>query len=127
MIMKDSVAKVVRFFLSFQRPYVSWGILSGLLVLIDVLLLVPMPMVTRYLIDHIIPSGSFLQLHLLCLILVIVLLLKQVSSWFLKYFVMKYKTSAQFDTEAALIDHIQRLPLNFFNRNSVGYLLARLN
>lgn len=116
-----------KFFLSYQKPYILLALFSGFLLLINVLLQLPMPLVTRYLIDNIIPSKNFKALNLLCLALLAVILLRQLSGYLMRVLIAKYKAKVHFDLERDLYLHIQQLPLHFFTSKPSGYILSRIS
>jgi len=125
--MKDKKKELFHFFLSYQRKYLYIGIGTAFLLLINVLLQLPMPLVTRYLIDNIIPSKDFKALNILCIVLLMIILLRLTSNYFMQYLIAKYKAKVRFDMERDLYLHIQELPLRFFTRQKSGYILSRIS
>jgi ATP-binding cassette subfamily B protein len=85
------------------------------------------PLIMRYLIDHIIPSGDIEQLILMALAL---LLIPSFSGLFR---VWQRKLNAQvgegvtYDLRMAIYAHLQRMSLRFFTNTKVGELISRLN
>ncbi len=100
---------------------------ASILLLLNVLLQLPMPLATRYLIDKIIPSRNFKALNLLCLTLLGIILLRQVIGYLMKVLTARYKAKVHFDLERDLYLHIQELPLNFFNSKASGYIMGRIS
>ncbi|MCP5105669.1 MAG: ABC transporter ATP-binding protein, partial [bacterium] len=115
-----------KFFYQYQRKYLSLAIAAGVLLLVGVLLTLPMPLVTRYLIDNIIPSGDLGDLNLLCLLLLAALLLAQGSGFFYRYLIIKFKSRVHLDLERDIYFHVQELPLRYFSRRPSGYILSRI-
>lgn len=118
--------KLIKFFYNYQRKYLSIAIGAGLLLLINVLLTLPMPLVTKHLIDFIIPSGNFQNLNLLCALLLTAVLVNQGVAYFYRYLIIKYKARIHFDLEQDLYLHIQELPMSYFSKRPSGYLLSRI-
>ncbi len=116
-----------KFFLFYQKPYILLLIGASILLLLNVLLQLPMPLATRYLIDKIIPSRNFKALNLLCLTLLGIILLRQVIGYLMKVLTARYKAKVHFDLERDLYLHIQELPLNFFNSKASGYIMGRIS
>ena len=85
------------------------------------------PLILRYLIDHIIPSGNIEQLIFLAIGL---LLIPSLSGLFR---VWQRKLSAQvgegvtYDLRMAIYTHLQRMSLQFFTNTKVGELISRMN
>jgi ATP-binding cassette subfamily B protein len=85
-----------------------------------------MPLVTRYLVDKVIPTKDFKTLNLLCLAFLLVILARQFSGYLMRVLISKYKTKVHFDIERDLYLHIQQLPLNFFTSKPSGYVLSMI-
>lgn len=118
--------ELLKFFFSYQKKYFGLAIAAGILLLINVLMQLPMPLVTMYLIDHIIPSGNFKALNLMCLLLLGVILLGQGSAYFYRYLIVRYNARVHFDIERDLYFHVQELPLSYFSKRASGYILSRI-
>ncbi len=118
--------QLIRFFYNYQRKYsrLAWGI--GFMVLITVMLTLPMPLLTRHLIDVIIPTKDFRALHLLCLLLFGVIVVGQGAGYLLRYLTVKYNTRVHFDLERDLYCHVQTLRMSYFAKRSSGYILSRI-
>lgn len=118
--------KLFRFFYNYQRKYFSLAIGAGILLFINVIMQLPMPLVTRYLIDTIIPARDFKALNLLCLLLLGIILLSQFSAYFLRYLTVRYNARVHLDLERDLYFHVQELPMSYFSRRPSGYILSRI-
>lgn len=118
---------MVRFFFRYQRKHLRLAIGIGGLILLDVLFTLPMPLVTRYLIDDVRLSRNFSTLHWLCAALLGVILLGQFFSYLLRYFTAKYNARVHLALETDLYYHVQELPLSYFSRRSSGYILSRIS
>ncbi len=125
--MFHSKKALFKFFLSYQKPYIGLALFEGILLLINVLLQLPMPLVTKYLIDNMIPSRDFKALNLLCIALLLIILMRQGSGYLMRVLISKYKTRIHFDLEKDLYLHIQQLQLNFFTSKPSGYILGRIS
>lgn len=118
--------ELIKFFYNYQRKYLGLAIGAGVLLLINVLLQLPMPLVTRYLIDNIIPTRDFKALNILCLLLLGVILLGQGAAFFYRYLIVKYNARVHFDLERDLYFHVQELPMSYFSKRPSGYILSRI-
>jgi ATP-binding cassette subfamily B protein len=118
--------KLFKFFFSYQRKYFSLAIGAGILLFINVIMQLPMPLVTRYLIDNIIPARDFKALNLMCLLLLGVILLSQFSAYYLRYLTVRYNARVHLDLERDLYFHVQELPMSYFSRRPSGYILSRI-
>jgi len=125
--MKPKNKKLVKFFFSYQKKYLSIAAITASLLLMNVLLRLPMPLVTRYLIDHILPEKDFKALNTLCIALLLVIIFRLLSDYFMQYFIAKYKARVHFDLEKDLYLHLQELPLFYFTKRPSGYILSRIS
>lgn len=114
------------FFYSYQRKYLSLAVGAGILLFINVIMQLPMPLVTRYLIDTIIPARDFKALNLLCLLLLGIIVLSQFSAYFMRYLTVRYNARVHLDLERDLYFHVQELPMSYFSRRPSGYILSRI-
>lgn len=118
--------KLFMFFYNYQRKYLSLAVGAGVLLFINVIMQLPMPLVTRYLIDTIIPARDFKALNLLCLLLLGIILLSQFSAYFMRYLTVRYNARVHLDLERDLYFHVQELPMSYFSRRPSGYILSRI-
>jgi len=118
--------KLFMFFYSYQRKYLSLAVGAGILLFINVIMQLPMPLVTRYLIDTIIPARDFKALNLLCLLLLGIIVLSQFSAYFMRYLTVRYNARVHLDLERDLYFHVQELPMSYFSRRPSGYILSRI-
>lgn len=118
---------LLKFFYDYQRPFLKWAIGAGVLMFLNVLLQLPMPLATRYLIDHILPSKNLNHLTLLCLFVLGVILMLQLSTFLMRYIFVKYKALLHLRMEGDLYCHVQELPMSYFARRPSGYILSRVS
>ena len=113
--------------IGYARPYRFQIIEMFILILGTTGLGLLTPLIMRYLIDHIIPSGNIEQLVFLAIGL---LLIPSLSGLFR---VWQRKLSTQigegvtYDLRMAVYTHLQRMSLQFFTNTKVGELISRLN
>lgn len=122
-----SKKNLITFLFKYQKPYLKLAFGAGILLLLFELLQLPTPLITRYLIDHVIPSGNFSLLHLFCGILLAVITIKQLSAYFMRILLIKFKSYVHLDLEKSMYLHIQELPMDFFHKNPPGYLMSRIS
>jgi ATP-binding cassette, subfamily B, bacterial len=118
---------LMRRVIGYARPYRLQIIEMFILILGTTGLGLLTPLIMRYLIDHIIPSGNIAQLILLAFGM---LLIPSLSGLFR---VMQRRLSSQigegvtYDLRMAVYAHLQRMSLQFFTNTKVGELISRLN
>ncbi|MEW6686630.1 MAG: ABC transporter ATP-binding protein [Candidatus Edwardsbacteria bacterium] len=114
-------------FLLFLKPYWKKGLLAFVFMLLSVSLQLPMPFLTRYLIDKVIILKSFRLLNLIGLVLVGVLLVRAGSSFLQSFLLTTFRGRVLFDIRLKLFEHIQKASICFFHQKQTGYLMSRLS
>jgi ATP-binding cassette, subfamily B, bacterial MsbA len=126
MLLESNTKPIIRF-LAFLRPYWRKGLLAFLFMLLSVALQVPMPFLTKYLIDKVLPLKSFALLNLIGLVLIGVLLVRAGSSFLQSFLLSTFRGRVLFDIRFKLFEHIQMASLSFFHKKQTGYLMSRLS
>lgn len=116
-----------RRFLGFLRPHWKLGLIGGGIMLVSVGLQLPMPLLTMYLIDHVVADAQVGMLHLIGASLLVFLLLKSVAAYWQSYTLQAFRNRVIFDVRRRLFLHLERLPLSFFGNKRVGYLTSRIS
>jgi len=122
---KRSTLLGLRRILGDVRPLRRKLYLVGLLLLLHGLLRLPVPFLTMYIVDEVILQNRFGELlvfsGLIVLMSVVFILADFVKSFFI--FTTSRKLLAQI--KLRVLEHIQRLPITFFNEKGTGYLMSR--
>lgn len=124
---KESSLKTILRFLKFLKPYWAKGVIAFFFMLLAVLLQLPMPFLTKYLIDKVIVAKSFHILNIIGFVLVGVLFIRAASSFVERYFLTTFRGRVLFDIRVKLFQHIQKLSLLFFHKKQTGYLMSRVS
>jgi ABC-type bacteriocin/lantibiotic exporter with double-glycine peptidase domain len=114
-------------FLLFLKPYIKTGILIGFLMLLSSLLQLPVPLLTRYLIDNIIPVKDLHLLNYLSILLIVIILLNNVISYYHQVLIVNYRVKVEKDIRNALMKNAFLGSLSFFEQEHTGYLQSRLD
>jgi len=117
--------RTYRRFLHFLAPYWESGAVAGILMLLSALLQLPAPLLTKYLIDTIVPRGDLRLLNLLALALVGIVLLNNLSSYLYRKLLVDYRIKVEADIRTSLFRSIMSAPLRFFEEHQRGYLESR--
>ncbi len=117
--------QVYRRFLGFLKPYWKVGTLAGLLMIFSALLQIPIPLLTKYLIDTIVPAGDLVKLNLFALFLVGVVIIKNIIDYFESYLLIDYRMKLEEDIRASLFHKILTARLNLLEKHKAGYLESR--
>jgi ATP-binding cassette subfamily B protein len=126
-----------------ERPALTWGLMKRVLnyarpyrlQIIEMFVLITattglgllVPLIMRYLIDHIIPSGNIHQLILLAVGMLFIPLLSGLFRVWQRRLNAQIGEGVTYDLRMALYAHLQRMSLHFFTHTKMGELISRLN
>lgn len=113
------------------RPFLirHWrkGALGTVLVLLEALLVLPQPLINRYLIDDVILGR---QLHLLMTFVLLqagTVIAAKLVSMLEGFYFARFEQNIILDIQQDLLDRALRFPKSFFDGKEVGYLMSRLS
>ena len=115
-----------RRFLRFLRPQWKRGVGAGIFTGVTVLLQLPFPLLTMYIIDSVLPRKDASALNWVVLGLIGFVLMKVTTEFLNGYLLSLFRERALFDMQLRLFEHIQRLSLSFFHKQKTGYLMSRI-
>jgi ABC-type bacteriocin/lantibiotic exporter with double-glycine peptidase domain len=99
---------------------------GSILMLAVSLLALPTPYIMKYIVDDIILAKEIKRLHLAIIILVVIQLVKLLTSFFTSYFFNLFNQEVLVRIKKDLFHRILKLPLSFFDKTQTGYLLSRI-
>ena len=113
-------------FISFYRPHI--GLFSADLICALILSGINLvyPMITRRMINVLIPGGLLRELVILAAVLLGLYVLKLFLNYFVSYWGHLVGVYMQADMRAKIFDHLQRLPVSFFDDNKTGAMMSRI-
>ena len=122
MIKINSYTKI----LPYIKKYKNLLLLTILLYLIQSLFFLPLPLLTKYLIDYILPKKQFKYLLVMIIMLVIVLFIRAIIQYFSGYLQEFIGEKLGMDLKMNVFKHIIRLPVKYFEENTSGYISTRI-
>ncbi|MEK7805407.1 MAG: ABC transporter ATP-binding protein, partial [Planctomycetota bacterium] len=117
---------VIRKLLSYVLRYKASGLLSIFMVLITTVLFLLCPYLFGYAIDHGINKGDKQVIYKMALALLGIQTLRLLLVMAQSYNIQAIGQKVMLDMRMALFNHIQSLPLSFFDKNPVGRIVTRL-
>lgn len=114
-------------FLKYLSPYWRKGLFAFMFMMISVALQLPMPFLTKYLIDDVIPTKSLRLLTLIGLSLTSIVLIRAISRFYQSFILSSFRGRVLFDIRLQLFDHIQKAALSYFFKKQTGYLMSQLS
>lgn len=124
--MKSPFTLIRQFAGDFLRLYKGSCIAVGLLMVASVLLQLPIPILTMYIIDHTVSTKNMDLLTQVALLLAALVITKHVFSYFNETLTLRLKENIILEIQRQLIKNIQRLPLSFFSNKHSTYLQSRV-
>ncbi len=123
----NNTLNVLLRFSTYLKPYRKKVFIAFLFMLLSILLQLPMPFLTKYLIDNIIVKKNLTTLNIIGLVLLGVLIFRAGFEFLEAYLVAIFRGRVLFDIRLKLYDHIQRLSLSYFHKKETGYLMSRIS
>jgi subfamily B ATP-binding cassette protein MsbA len=114
------------FFRAFVRPQFRYGLPAIVLMLFGVVLQLPMPLVTKYIIDSVLPGTANLSLETVGIVLFLLVLLGLGLNFFSIYLSGLFRERLVMDIQSRLFEHVLKLPMSFHEENEPGYLMSRI-
>jgi len=112
------------------KPFVSrhWkkGIIGAILVLFSSILAFPLPLIIRYLVDHVILAKKLGLLAGVVVVLVAVKLLEILANALQQFYFARFEQEILLDIQQKLLDRTLKFPKSFFDNQETGYLMSRL-
>jgi len=125
--MHADLKKKGRVLYNYLKRYKKDAFLGGLFMILNVLMLLPTPLLTMYLIDTIIPSKNIGMLIIICLACIFVLFISGIFGILQNYFFGKFNYNVIFDIQFDILDKIRQTSAQFRNKKQTGYLMSRIN
>ena len=125
--MKSKTIRNILRFLPFIKAQRRLAFFAGIFMLISVLLQLPLPLVTRHIIDKILPNKDLSLLNWIIFGLICFMVIKGIADLLHGYLLTLFRERVLFDVQVELFQHIQRLSLAFFKNLKIGYLMSRIN
>jgi ABC-type multidrug transport system fused ATPase/permease subunit len=117
---------IAQFARDFLRLYTGSCIAVGILMVLTVLLQLPIPILTMYIIDHTVAARNSDLLAQVTLLLAGLVIAKHVFSYFNETLTLRLKENIILEIQQRLVSTIQRLPLSFFSGKHSTYLQSRV-
>jgi subfamily B ATP-binding cassette protein MsbA len=119
--------KYIKRFLAYFKPHWKYVGLAGIFMLINVLLQLPMPLFTRYIIDNVLPGKNTAILNWVVLALLGFMIIHGFSDLLNGYYLTIFRVKVLFNVQLKLFQHVQNLSIAYFKNTQTGYLTSRLS
>ncbi|MFX0138867.1 MAG: ABC transporter ATP-binding protein, partial [Candidatus Hodarchaeota archaeon] len=97
------------------------------LLIITLLLSLPHPLFTKYIIDFIVIHKNLSLLTFIVIILLLIFLLEAIFSLLRQFYFFSFEQDVILEIQQSLFGRVLRFPKSFFDSNQTGYLMSRLS
>ncbi|MBO5897864.1 MAG: ABC transporter ATP-binding protein [Clostridia bacterium] len=113
-------------FLSYYKPHLRLFVLDMLASLCVALLAVVYPMVTRTMLNKLIPNRQYREIVWAGLILLVIYVIRMLLQYFIQYkgHVMGVRMQAQMRSD--MFRHLEKLPFKFYDDHETGKIMSRM-
>lgn len=118
--------KLLARFLRYLIPYWQMEVMGFICMLLTALIALPAPLITKLLIDEVLPNKRVSLLILLCLVTVGIFILRQAIGFVQGYIYFVITQKVIFDVRLDFYQHVQRLPMKFYSDNKIGEIMSRI-
>lgn len=117
---------MIRRFASYYRPHMRLFFADLACALVLSLCDLVYPMITRAMINEYIPNGALTYLLIAAGVLFVSYLVKMGLNYFIQYYGHLVGVRMQADMRRDVFDHLERLPLSYFDNNKTGTIMSRI-
>ncbi len=108
------------------KPYLIWQIIGFVLTIIYAVTVFASPLVSRYLIDEVIPAHSLEKLYFGIIVFCLVLLSQPIVGYIKDIVFLHVTENIVLDIRKRLFNKLLLAPLSFFNRSTKGEIISRV-
>ena len=119
------IRKILKYFSPIFKKHWKLAILCAALPSLSVLINLPGPMVTRYLVDNVILAKNMSLLLPVLIVLGSLKLLPLILTYVLRFLNLRFERSLTIDVTKMVLEKLTALPKSFFDRNKTGYIMSR--
>ena len=117
---------MVKHFISYIKPFRKGIIVAWALLLVNILMRLPMPLLTMYLIDTVVASQNTKLLNILCFALFFFLIVQTSSSFLQRKIIIKIQNRIITNIRLDLYQKLIRTNLKYFDKVKAGDLITRI-
>jgi len=118
--------KMIKRFVAYYKPHKRLFCLDMGAALLVALIAIVYPIITRLMLNDLIPEKNYRMILLFGLLLLLLYLIRMWLNYFIQYqgHMMGVRMQAQMRKE--LFQHLERLPYGFYDKNETGKIMSRM-
>ncbi|MGL5328071.1 MAG: ABC transporter ATP-binding protein [Peptostreptococcaceae bacterium] len=113
-------------FVTYYKPYKKLFVLDLLAAFSVALCDLVYPMITRNIMNEVVPNQDTRMLKVFAITLVVIFLIKAGLNYFMQYWGHVVGVRMQADMRSYVFTHLQKLPNSYFNDNKTGVIMSRI-
>jgi ATP-binding cassette subfamily B protein len=117
---------MIKDFIKYYKPYKKLFIIDLIAAFLFSLCDLVYPMITRNIMDDIVPDKNFRMLVIFAVVLIAIFILKAGLNYFMQYWGHVVGVGMQADMRNEVFTHLQRLPNTYFDNNKSGVTMSRI-
>lgn len=117
---------MIKDFIKYYKPYKKLFALDIMAALTVALCDLFYPMITRDIINNVVPNRDTRMLVVFAVTLVVIFAVKAGLNYFMQYFGHVIGVRMQADMRSYVFTHLQKLPNSYFNNNKTGVIMSRI-
>lgn len=118
--------RVLKRFISYYGPYKKMFFMDLLVATVSALCDLVYPMITRDVVNRVIPNREFRFILVFAVVLLIVYLIKMFCTYWMQYWGHLVGVGMQADMRRDIYEHLQKLPVKYFDNNQTGSIMSRI-
>ena len=117
---------MIKEFIKYYKPYKKLFVLDLLAAFTVALCDLVYPMITRSIMDDVVPNKDTRMLVVFAISLLIIFIIKAGLNYFMQYWGHVVGVRMQADMRSYVFTHLQKLPSSYFNNNKTGVIMSRI-
>ncbi len=113
-------------FFAYYRPHLGIFILDMLASLVVALVGIFYPMVTRTMLNDLIPNKNYRMVVLFGIVLLLLYLVRMLLNYFIQYYGHVMGVRMQAEMRSDMFEHLEKLPFKYFDNNETGKIMSRM-
>lgn len=118
--------RVLKRFIFYYGPYKKMFFMDLLVATVSALCDLVYPMITRDVVNRVIPNREFRFILVFAVVLLIVYLIKMFCTYWMQYWGHLVGVGMQADMRRDIYEHLQKLPVKYFDNNQTGSIMSRI-
>lgn len=117
---------MIKRFISYYKPHRKLFLLDMACAFLIAALDLVFPIVTRDVINNIIPEGRIRSLFIITGVLVLLYIVRYIANYIVDYYGHVVGTRMEFDMRKEIFSHIQSLSFSYFDNTKTGHIMSRI-